>query len=94
MAFIHPSSAQGVLVELKQVAVVRPAAERPKTIRLGDIDIVTVSDVGMLRYSSGSDSNAAFSRIASIFALTASLGSTALSAAYASAALVQLPAAS
>ena len=44
MAFIHPSSAQGVLVELKQVAVARPAAELPKTIRLGDIDIVTVSD--------------------------------------------------
>lgn len=44
VAFIHPSSAQGVLVELKQAAVVRPAPELPKTIRLGDIDIVTVSD--------------------------------------------------
>ena len=52
VAFIHPSSAQGVLVELKQVAVARPldeargrpAPELPKTIRLGDIDIVTVSD--------------------------------------------------
>jgi methylmalonyl-CoA epimerase len=52
VAFIHPSSAQGVLVELKQVAAVRsldeargqPAPELPKTIRLGDIDIVTVSD--------------------------------------------------
>ena len=44
VAFIHPSSAQGVLVELKQVVAVRPAAELPKTIRLGDIDIVTVSD--------------------------------------------------
>jgi methylmalonyl-CoA epimerase len=44
VAFIHPSSAQGVLVELKQVAVTRPAPELPKTIRLGDIDIVTVSD--------------------------------------------------
>jgi methylmalonyl-CoA epimerase len=44
VAFIHPSSAHGVLVELKQVAAVRPAPELPKTIRLGDIDIVTVSD--------------------------------------------------
>jgi methylmalonyl-CoA epimerase len=44
VAFIHPSSAQGVLVELKQpgAAVQRP--EPPRTIRLGDIDIVTVSD--------------------------------------------------
>jgi methylmalonyl-CoA epimerase len=44
VAFIHPSSAHGVLVELKQAAVVRPAAEPPRSIRLGDIDIVTVSD--------------------------------------------------
>lgn len=44
VAFIHPSSAQGVLVELKQVAAARQMPETPKTIRLGDIDIVTVSD--------------------------------------------------
>jgi methylmalonyl-CoA epimerase len=44
VAFIHPSSAQGVLVELKQVALSKPEPELPKTIRLGDIDIVTVSD--------------------------------------------------
>ncbi|RPI51575.1 MAG: methylmalonyl-CoA epimerase, partial [Acidobacteria bacterium] len=44
VAFIHPSSANGVLVELKQPARVRPEPELPKTIRLGDIDIVTVSD--------------------------------------------------
>jgi methylmalonyl-CoA epimerase len=50
VAFIHPSSAQGVLVELKQpkagVSASRDAAtpERPKTIALGDIEIVTVSD--------------------------------------------------
>ena len=44
VAFIHPSSAQGVLVELKEATVPAPAPERPKTIRLGDIDIVTVSD--------------------------------------------------
>jgi len=44
VAFIHPSSAHGVLVELKQPAVPQPQPEMPKTIRLGDIDIVTVSD--------------------------------------------------
>ena len=50
VAFIHPSSAQGVLVELKQARVghspLRSAAmaERPKTIALGDIEIVTVLD--------------------------------------------------
>jgi len=44
VAFIHPSSAQGVLVELKQPGRRGPAPEPPKTIRLGDIDIVTVSD--------------------------------------------------
>ena len=44
VAFIHPSSAEGVLVELKQPARARPTPELPKTIRLGDIDIVTVSD--------------------------------------------------
>ena len=44
VAFIHPSSAQGVLVELKQAAAARPAGELPKTLRLGDIDVVTVSD--------------------------------------------------
>ncbi len=44
VAFIHPASANGVLVELKQPARPRQEAELPKTIRLGDIDIVTVSD--------------------------------------------------
>jgi methylmalonyl-CoA epimerase len=44
VAFIHPSSAQGVLVELKQPATIDPKREAPKTIGLGDIDIVTVSD--------------------------------------------------
>jgi len=44
VAFIHPSSAHGVLVELKQVARDRPTPERPKAIQLGDIEIVTVSD--------------------------------------------------
>ena len=44
VAFIHPSSAHGVLVELKQVLPASVQPEMPKTIRLGDIDIVTVSD--------------------------------------------------
>jgi len=44
VAFVHPSSAHGVLVELKQVARQDPQREEPKTIRLGDIELVTVSD--------------------------------------------------
>ncbi len=50
IAFIHPSSADGVLVELKQTGAGAAASEpsgtveRPKTIALGDIEIVTVSD--------------------------------------------------
>jgi methylmalonyl-CoA epimerase len=44
VAFIHPSSAHGVLVELKQVGPKKPVPEQPKSVRLGDIEIVTVSD--------------------------------------------------
>jgi methylmalonyl-CoA epimerase len=44
VAFIHPSSAHGVLVELKQVAQKRAEGEAPKRIPLGDIEVVTVSD--------------------------------------------------
>jgi methylmalonyl-CoA epimerase len=44
VAFIHPSSAHGVLVELKQTAGQSLQGERPRTIPLGDIEIVTVSD--------------------------------------------------
>ena len=44
VAFIHPSSAHGVLVELKQAARDRHTPEMPKAIQLGDIEIVTVSD--------------------------------------------------
>jgi methylmalonyl-CoA epimerase len=44
VAFIHPSSAQGVLVELKQAPIARPAPEPPRTIPFGEIDLVTVSD--------------------------------------------------
>jgi methylmalonyl-CoA epimerase len=52
IAFIHPSSAQGVLVELKQVAAEQPAVERPITIPLGDIELTTVSD-GFFRLDGG-----------------------------------------
>lgn len=44
VAFIHPSSAQGVLVELTQRPALLPQPEVPKTIRLGDLEITTVSD--------------------------------------------------
>ena len=44
VAFVHPSSANGVLVELKQRARLRTAAEQPKTIQIGDIELITVSD--------------------------------------------------
>ncbi len=43
VAFIHPSSAQGVLVELKQV-IDKREGEPPKVISFGDIELVTVSD--------------------------------------------------
>ena len=44
VAFIHPASTNGVLVELKQAAAHGPHAERPRTIQVGDIELVTVSD--------------------------------------------------
>ncbi|HKY23073.1 MAG TPA: methylmalonyl-CoA epimerase [Vicinamibacterales bacterium] len=44
VAFVHPSSAHGVLVELKEVAGTKSQPERPKTIPFGDIEIVTLSD--------------------------------------------------
>jgi methylmalonyl-CoA epimerase len=44
VAFIHPSSAHGVLVELKEVTRPPVPPELPKTIRVGDIEVVTVSD--------------------------------------------------
>jgi methylmalonyl-CoA epimerase len=51
VAFIHPSSAHGVLVELKQARVMpRPTA--PKTIAVGDIEIVVLSD-GLFRLDGG-----------------------------------------
>ena len=46
VAFIHPSSAQGVLVELKQVVAPRPASPSPqrKTIQIGDIELTLLLD--------------------------------------------------
>ncbi len=45
VAFIHPSSAHGVLVELEQPARGRrPAPERPKRLRLGDLELVVLTD--------------------------------------------------
>jgi methylmalonyl-CoA epimerase len=46
VAFIHPSSAQGVLVELKQVVQPRAASPSPqrKTIQIGDIELTLLLD--------------------------------------------------
>jgi methylmalonyl-CoA epimerase len=44
VAFIHPSSAQGVLVELKQVRGVPPPSLEPKTIQIGDIKLTLLLD--------------------------------------------------
>jgi glyoxylase-like metal-dependent hydrolase (beta-lactamase superfamily II) len=44
VAFIHPSSAQGVLVELKQAAARQAGRELPKTIPFGEVELMTVSD--------------------------------------------------
>ena len=52
VAFIHPSSAHGVLVELKQLVEKPAEAEQPKTIQLGDLELTTVSD-GFLRLDGG-----------------------------------------
>jgi methylmalonyl-CoA epimerase len=53
VAFIHPSSAHGVLVELKQA---RPQLQlrhkTPKTISVGDLEIVILSD-GLFRLDGG-----------------------------------------
>jgi methylmalonyl-CoA epimerase len=58
VAFIHPSSAHGVLVELKQarqdprIAQLRLRQKAPKTIQVGDIEIVILSD-GLFRLDGG-----------------------------------------
>jgi methylmalonyl-CoA epimerase len=43
VAFIHPTSTHGVLVELKQVNSTQ-APEPPRTFHLGDLEITTISD--------------------------------------------------
>jgi methylmalonyl-CoA epimerase len=67
VAFIHPASAHGVLVELKQSSVVshqssvQPSAPQPPTVResgvrrfsLGDVELITVCD-GFFRADGGS----------------------------------------
>ena len=52
VAFIHPSSAHGVLVELKQSVAKASEAEQPNRIPFGDIELVTVSD-GFFRLDGG-----------------------------------------
>ncbi len=52
IAFVHPSAAHGVLVELKQS---RPTGERfcaPLRLRLGDLELITLSD-GFFRLDGG-----------------------------------------
>jgi len=44
VAFIHPSSAGGVLIELKQAAQQRSKAELPRTIPFGDLELTLLSD--------------------------------------------------
>jgi methylmalonyl-CoA epimerase len=44
VAFIHPSSAHGVLVELKQIVPRRQQPVQPRTIQLGDLELTLLSD--------------------------------------------------
>jgi methylmalonyl-CoA epimerase len=44
VAFIHPSSAQGVLVELKQLERTPRPPQKPKTIQVGDIQLTLLLD--------------------------------------------------
>ena len=57
MAFIHPSSAQGVLIELKQSATRHRASSEPQSaIRrytIGDLELISLSD-GFFRLDGGS----------------------------------------
>jgi methylmalonyl-CoA epimerase len=56
VAFIHPSSAHGVLVELKQAGVVTshqsPAASQVRRYRLGDLELISLFD-GFFRLDGG-----------------------------------------
>jgi methylmalonyl-CoA epimerase len=51
VAFIHPSSAHGVLVELKEIPAKRPDL-RPKRFPLGDLRLTSVND-GLFRLDGG-----------------------------------------
>src|ERR1019366_6491381 len=44
IAFIHPSSAHGVLVELKQVAPAHARTVAPSHFVLGDVELISLSD--------------------------------------------------
>jgi methylmalonyl-CoA epimerase len=44
IAFVHPSSAQGVLVELKQLVPPVTQPPKPKTIQVGDIQVTLLID--------------------------------------------------
>ncbi|MBI3263572.1 MAG: methylmalonyl-CoA epimerase [Acidobacteria bacterium] len=52
VAFIHPSSAHGVLVELKQIAARRPAGAVARRITVGDFELISLSD-GFFRLDGG-----------------------------------------
>jgi methylmalonyl-CoA epimerase len=52
VAFIHPSSAQGVLIELKQTAV-RTAQSAIRRYSVGDLELISLSD-GFFRLDGGS----------------------------------------
>lgn len=43
VAFIHPSSAHGVLIELKQI-VPKPQRSKPTSIQLGELELTLLSD--------------------------------------------------
>jgi methylmalonyl-CoA epimerase len=53
IAFIHPATTHGVLVELKQPAPPRALESRVQRFRLGDIELVSVTD-GFFRLDGGS----------------------------------------
>jgi methylmalonyl-CoA epimerase len=52
VAFIHPSAAHGVLVELKQPAPAVPLFRTPVRHTLGDLELITLSD-GFIRLDGG-----------------------------------------
>jgi methylmalonyl-CoA epimerase len=51
VAFVHPSAAHGVLVELKQPAAARPDLA-PRAFQLGDLRLISVND-GLFRLDGG-----------------------------------------